>query len=64
MNDKHVTKQEFAKILGMSYRTFQRRIKEANIRVPRGLLSPVAQDFIRRKLEEYELKKLNGGLEN
>jgi hypothetical protein len=51
-------------MLGMSYRTFQRRIKEANILLPPRLLSPVVQDFVRRKLEEYELKKLNGDSEN
>lgn len=58
MNTKHLSKQEFAHSLGMSIRTFQRRMKEININLPRGLLSPTLQEFIRQKLEELELKKL------
>lgn len=58
MNTKSLSKQEFAMILGMSLRTFQRRIYELNIKLPRGLLSPTLQEFIQQKLEELELKKL------
>jgi hypothetical protein len=59
MSTQHLTKQEFARLLGMGYRTYQRRMKELNLnKMPRGLLSPTIQNFIKEKLEELELKKL------
>ncbi|NJN77028.1 MAG: hypothetical protein HC803_00775 [Saprospiraceae bacterium] len=46
------TKIEFAQRLKMSMSTFQRKLKEANITVSRGLICP--------KMQKEIFKKLNG----
>ncbi len=43
-------KKELADVMGYSLRTFQRRLKEAEIETPRGLIGPVKQQEIFRKL--------------
>lgn len=43
-------KKEIADELGYSIRTFQRRLKEAQISIPRGLVSPELQQEIMEKL--------------
>jgi hypothetical protein len=45
-NTKYKYKSEMAQELGMSLRTFQRRLKEAQIEVPRGLIPPDLQLLI------------------
>jgi hypothetical protein len=44
------TKTELAQKMGMSLRTFQRRLKAANLNVPRGLICPKLQQDISDKL--------------
>lgn len=44
---KFKTLQEIAKDLGISYSTLYRRLKDANIDVPRGLVSPYWQAKIK-----------------
>jgi predicted DNA-binding protein (UPF0251 family) len=44
------TKTELAQKMGMSLRTFQRRLKAANLNVPRGLTCPKLQQDISDKL--------------
>jgi hypothetical protein len=39
-------KKEIAEEMGLSLRTFQRRLDEANIAVPRGLICPEKQKEI------------------
>lgn len=39
-------KKEIAEVMGLSLRTFQRRLDEANIAVPRGLVCPEKQKEI------------------
>lgn len=43
-------KKELADVMGYSLRTFQRRLKEANIETPRGLICPEKQLEIFQKL--------------
>lgn len=44
------TKTEFATILKMSLRTFQRKLEAANLKIPRGLIAPEVQKEIFEKL--------------
>lgn len=46
------TKTEFASILKMSLRTFQRKLESANLKIPRGLIAPEIQKEIFEKLNE------------
>lgn len=43
-------KKEIAEVMGLSLRTFQRRLDEANITVPRGLICPEKQKEIFHQL--------------
>ncbi|MBP6826368.1 MAG: hypothetical protein KA165_07405 [Saprospiraceae bacterium] len=43
-------KKEIADEMGYSIRTFQRRLKEAEVQIPRGLISPELQQEIFQKL--------------
>ena len=43
-------KKELADAMGYSLRTLQRRLKEANIETPRGLIDPGKQQEIFQKL--------------
>lgn len=43
-------KKELALEMGLSLRTFQRRLVDAGIEIPRGLISPDEQKFIYKKL--------------
>ncbi len=43
-------KKELADAMGYSLRTLQRRLKEANIETPRGLIDPDKQQEIFQKL--------------
>lgn len=43
-------KKEIADEMGYSIRTFQRRLKEARVSIPRGLVSPEKQQEIFLKL--------------
>jgi hypothetical protein len=43
-------KKELANELGFSLKTFQRRLKDANIEIPRGLVCPLLQNEIFEKL--------------
>ena len=64
MNVKHITKLQFAELLGMSYRTLLRRAIDIKVKLPSGLLSPEFQEFFREKLKEHELKKLSNSIKN
>jgi len=44
------SKTELATELGISLSTLQRKIKNYNLNVPRGLISPIAQEFIKERL--------------
>ncbi len=57
-NYAHITKKEFAKILCLSLRTFQRRLQEMGIRLGRGLLYPTVQAMLREKFEEYAMNRV------
>ncbi len=46
------TKTEFATFLKMSLSTLQRKLKAANIQVPRGLICPKMQAEIYKRLNE------------
>jgi DNA-directed RNA polymerase specialized sigma24 family protein len=50
---KHVTKEEFAEMLGISLRTLQRRLQAFGIKLRRGLVCPGMQHSIRQKLDDY-----------
>lgn len=41
-----LTKSQMANILGISLRTFQRKLHRAGLNIPRGLLSPDCQNHI------------------
>lgn len=43
-------KKEIAEEMGLSLRTFQRRLDEANIAIPRGLICPEKQKEIFHQL--------------
>ena len=47
-------KKEIADEMGLSLRTFQRRLDDANIAVPRGLICPEKQKEIFQRLGWYE----------
>lgn len=49
-NTKYKYKSEMAQESGMSLSTFQRRLKEAQIEVPRGLIHPDLQLLILEKI--------------
>lgn len=44
------TKSQLANDFGISLRTFQRRLKSAELDVPRGLISPQVQQEIKENL--------------
>lgn len=48
--DSPKNKKQIANEMGLSLRTFQRRLEQASLEVPRGLVSPEAQDEIYQKL--------------
>jgi hypothetical protein len=48
-------KKEIANSLGLSLKTFQRRLKDHQILIPRGLISPAVQKEIYQKLGWPEL---------
>ncbi len=50
MFTKAKNKKQLADEFGLSLRTFQRRLKEANLEIPRGLISPEKQIEICNKL--------------
>lgn len=50
-------KKELAEELGLSLSTFQRRLKEANIEIPRGLINPDKQLEIYKKLGWLEMMR-------
>lgn len=50
------TKTEFASILKMSLSTLQRKLKAANIHIPRGLICPKMQTEIYKRLNEENLE--------
>lgn len=45
-----VYKYQIAERLRMSRKTFERKLKAANIDIPRGLISPKIQEIIYKKL--------------
>lgn len=48
--DKYRTRNEFAESLGISIRTFERKLIALQIELPKGLLSPKDQLMIREAL--------------
>ncbi|HOY06419.1 MAG TPA: hypothetical protein PLO67_13505 [Saprospiraceae bacterium] len=48
-------KKQLAEEMGLSLRTFQRRLKEADIQIPRGLIAPRQQLEIYHKLGWHEM---------
>ncbi len=48
-------KKELARDMGLSMRTFQRRLKEAGIEIQRGLIAPDVQESILKKLGWHDL---------
>lgn len=60
MKYEATTKSEMAHSLGLSLRTFQRRLKHAGLYVPRGLINTDTQTKIFLKLG-YSIKLKNSG---
>ena len=50
MEQKFKPRKAFASELGFAIRTFERKIKDAQITIPKGLLSPQTQKSIRYSL--------------
>ena len=48
--DKFRNRKEFAEMLGISTRTLERKLNDAQIELPKGLLSPKDQLMIREAL--------------
>ena len=48
---KAKTKEQIAEEMGMNLKTLQRRLKKANLKIPRGLISPQKQTEIFERLE-------------
>lgn len=48
--DKFRNRKEFAEKLGISTRTLERKLKDAQIELPKGLLSPKDQSTIKEVL--------------
>jgi hypothetical protein len=57
-NPFHITQKDFAKIINISIRTFQRRLQEMNIRLGRSLLCPTVQAMLKEKFEEYAINRV------
>ncbi len=55
MFNKATNKKQLAEEFGLSLRTFQRRLKEANLEIPRGLISPEKKQEICQKLGWHEM---------
>lgn len=55
MFTKAKNKKQMADEFGLSLRTFQRRLKELDLEIPRGLISPEKQQEICDKLGWREL---------
>lgn len=49
-NSKAKNKKQLAEEMGFSLRTFQRRLKDADLEIPRGLICPEKQREIGEKL--------------
>jgi transcriptional antiterminator len=47
---KFINRKQFADSLGLSKRTLERKLKNANIVLPKGLLSPKDQIIIKQAL--------------
>lgn len=47
------TKSQMAHEMGICLRTFQRKLKKANLNIPRGLISPSSQLKIYQALEWF-----------
>lgn len=60
MFNKATNKKQLAEEFGFSLRTFQRRLKEVDLEVPRGLISPEKKREICQKLGWHEMAS-NGG---
>lgn len=45
--DKFRNRKEFAEMLGIDVRTLRRKLKEAQITLPKGILSPQDQEMIK-----------------
>ncbi len=50
MEEKFKPRKALAAELGLATRTFERKIKKAQILIPKGLLSPQTQKFIKESL--------------
>ena len=50
MEQRFKPRKAFAAELGIGLRTFDRKTKDANLPIPKGLLSPQTQKFIRDSL--------------
>jgi hypothetical protein len=50
MEQRFKPRKAFAAELGIGLRTFDRKTKDAHIPIPKGLLSPQTQKFIRASL--------------
>lgn len=50
MEERFKPRKALAAELGIAIRTFERKIKEAQITIPKGLLSPQTQKFIKDSL--------------
>lgn len=55
MFTKAKNKKQMAEEFGLSLRTFQRRLKEVDLEIPRGLISPEKQKEICDKLGWREM---------
>ncbi len=59
--EKPLTKQELADMMGISLSTLQRKLKEVNLIIPRGLISPKQKKVILELLDwvpsEYIVQK-------
>ncbi len=58
-SEKHslgMTKEQLAQTMGISLSTLKRRLRQAELRIPRGVLSPQIQALIKEKLGWHEPK--------
>jgi predicted site-specific integrase-resolvase len=59
MNEKTPkTRQQMAQEIGVSYSTFWRWLQKNKIQLPRGLIYPIEQEKIYKKLYSKEMKDI------
>jgi predicted DNA-binding protein (UPF0251 family) len=51
-----ITKEQLAQTMGISLSTLKRRLRQADLHIPRGVLSPQIQALIKERLGWHEPK--------